>query len=62
MTIGLVLTIIFLVLKYGVHAIDWDLWVCFLPVMIEVGLELLVFGVVLIAGALGLRSTRRSRF
>jgi hypothetical protein len=43
MTIGLVLTILFVLLK-AFGKIDWSWWLVFLPLIIEGGLELLFFG------------------
>lgn len=41
MTLGLVLSIIFMILKLTGHS-DWSWWLVFLPVMIEFALAFLV--------------------
>ncbi|BCP41397.1 hypothetical protein MINTMi27_14900 [Mycobacterium intracellulare] len=41
MSIGVVLTIIFVVLKL-LHDIDWSWWLVMLPVIIEAGLDIIL--------------------
>lgn len=59
MTIGLVLTVIFLALKLVFHAIDWPLWTCFLPLIIEGGIELLIVLLVFCGVGAGVVATVR---
>jgi hypothetical protein len=49
MSLGLWITLIFLVLLLT-HTVTWPLWVIFLPLMIEVVVDLIILAVVLLGG------------
>lgn len=46
MSLGVVLTIIFVVLKLT-HEIGWSWWLVLLPILIEVGIDVVIFTTVL---------------
>jgi hypothetical protein len=46
MTVGLVISIIFIVLKYATSVepmIYWTIWQCLVPMFIELGIYLIIF-------------------